>query len=382
MSISAPRVPSLLLWGGLAVLLGSGIAWFFEHFDRRTEFIDLGFSPEARKNEFLAAERFLQRIGRSAESRPGWKLLRTLPSSRDVLLVGHLGPLNAQRQQQLRRWIEAGGHLILSPPKNQHRDRNFLHSLGVELREQPDCACQPPRMAEVYFPQDTQPLKMQFDPRYALIDRRQQAIGIVLSADGQIQGLQFSIGAGLLSVFSDLKAFTNRWIGEQDHALILARLTEVNESGKVWLLYAHRSPWLGARLWATVPQVLLAGGLFVLLWLWHLTGRLGPFLPAPQLSRRDWSAHFQALGDFHQRQGSVPILAASAQHRIESAWLHRNPRLRGSNLQARRRWIARKAGLSEAEVARAFRPLSQAPGHWVEAARLLQRLEQALHPRS
>ncbi len=373
--MSAPRPQSLFLWSGLTILLGLSIAWFFEHFDRRTEFIDLGFSPEAHKNDFLAAERFLQRLGISAESRPGWRLLRDLPSSQDVLLVSHLGTLSAQRQQQLHRWVEAGGHLILTPPKGKHSDRSFLQSLGVELRERPGFAKQASVLARVVFSDDDQPLWMRFDPHYELIDRQQQATGVILSTDDRIQGLQFSIGAGLVSVLSDLNAFTNRRIGEEDHALILARLTEVNESGKVWLLYAHRSPWLGARLWAAVPQVLLASGLFVLLWLWHLTGRLGPFLPAPQPSRRDWSDHFQALGDFHQRQGSVPILAASAQARIESAWLHRYPKLRGWDAQARRRWIAKKAGLSEGEVARAFHPLSQDAQHWVAVAHLLQRLE-------
>ena len=91
------RIPPLLV----LILAAALTTWFLNNFERRPREIETGFSAEARRNGFLAAERFLRRLDIDAESVSGRELLRDLPAPNDVLLVNGLGPLNQQRREAL-----------------------------------------------------------------------------------------------------------------------------------------------------------------------------------------------------------------------------------------------------------------------------------------
>jgi hypothetical protein len=53
----------------LGVVLAGGTWWWFErNFERQTRQVEQGQSAEARRNPFLAAERFLNRLGIDARS--------------------------------------------------------------------------------------------------------------------------------------------------------------------------------------------------------------------------------------------------------------------------------------------------------------------------
>ena len=54
-----------------AILIAAFVSWFLENFERRSLEIDSGYSQAARRNPFLAAERFLARLDIGVESRSG-----------------------------------------------------------------------------------------------------------------------------------------------------------------------------------------------------------------------------------------------------------------------------------------------------------------------
>ena len=113
-AMHAERRALSLVIAGVALIAATGLtAWFFANFERQTLEVPVGASMEARRNPFLAAERFLARLGIPVESVAGRDLLRQFPPTSDTLVVNGLGPLNPERQEALRAWIEGGGHLVV-----------------------------------------------------------------------------------------------------------------------------------------------------------------------------------------------------------------------------------------------------------------------------
>ena len=74
---------------------------------------------------------------------------------------------------------------------------------------------------------------------------------------------------------------TNSHIGRHDHALFLALLADPPGGGKVWLLYDSGMPLLGVLLWRPAPWAIVSSLGLLALYLWHLGGRLGPFVRGP-----------------------------------------------------------------------------------------------------
>jgi hypothetical protein len=377
--------------GGLGpILLVAGLSWFFSNFERRTREIDTGYSAAARRNPFLAAERFLTRLGIPVESRPGHDLLRDLPSSEDALVVNRMGELNAERRQALHRWIERGGRLLIAAvsPGEEAADRSdgraggFLDRYGVRLREheEPEDWSDLDEETAVAVRVNKYPHQLEVGllAHFYLEETTEEDAGA--EARDPVSGaerprlLQYEIGDGMLTVASDIRFLTNSNIGRHDNALFLALLARSPGSGKVWLLYDSAMPWLGVLLWRHAPLALLSALVLIILFLWSLGGRLGPFLPSPSGSRRDLLVHLEASADFLWRVRQGSRLIESSRARIEHAWLRRHPLLRRLDRGARAAWIAHRAGLSPPDVRRVLDPMEVRDSDLVAHTLLLQRV--------
>ena len=374
------RLGAWLLWGSVAILLAALGAWALEHFERQTLEIDQGFSKAARRNDFLAAEHFLRRLGRRVESRKGQDRLRQLPPPTDLLVVKSLGALTREQQQALGHWLEAGGRLLAAPAGVWEEDsleartprEDFFAAHGVRRQIQNHYSLAGAR-GKVRFEGYPESLEIDFSPRYFLVDLQDHADGSVL-VDDLYRLLQYKIGAGQLTVVSDMSPFTNSHIGEHDHALVLARLVESAEDGKIWLLYDEQVPWLSTLLWQQGASALIAAAALLTALLWRLGRDLGPRLPSPPSGRRDLLDHLQALGDFHWRHGCADALVQGSRARIEQAWLRRHPALRALAPAARAAWLARHAGRPEAQIREALYPAASDAPDLLEQARQLQHL--------
>ena len=377
MAAAEGRVAHLLVLGALLVLGSALIAWFLGSFERRTERVDAGMSAEARRNPFLAAERFLRQVGIASESVGGRGPLRDLPPTGDALVVDGLGPLNEERRAALQSWIEAGGHLFLAPngpAGDEVSPRGDLAAAyGVRLRALEDVAPGETVVAKIAFEHHREALELELPAERVLLDTRGEADGAV-SAQGHLRLLHYDVGAGQLTVISDMGAFTNGRIGGRDHALFLALLTQRRGGGKVWLLYSSDVPWLGALLWRHAPFALVSSGVLTLVTLWHLGGRLGPLLPSPQPRRRDLLAHLDALSEFHWRHGRGSHLLQVTRQRVQRALLRRHPRLRGLTLEERGAWVAHRSGLAVDRVRSALYPSGVSDRGLIAETRVLQRL--------
>jgi hypothetical protein len=73
-------------------LMGWGVYWLVANHERHYREIRVGVSAEARRNPFLAAERFLRGVGLESESVPSREYLLRPPETTGVLLVNRLSP--------------------------------------------------------------------------------------------------------------------------------------------------------------------------------------------------------------------------------------------------------------------------------------------------
>lgn len=100
-------VPVALL--ALAVL---GAIWFLQNFEQMPVKERVGPSGEARVRDFLAAERFAERMGLPARELRSLVDLDSLPVGGVLLLPNRRQAIDSPRITRLLTWVQAGGHVI------------------------------------------------------------------------------------------------------------------------------------------------------------------------------------------------------------------------------------------------------------------------------
>ena len=284
--------PTRLAVGGL-ILIGLALAgtWFLRNFERHTYEVDEGYSTQARRNPFLAAERYLRRLGAEVTSVAGRGPLRELPPTSDILIVNNLGPLNADRRSALQAWVEAGGDLVVTglqtSDPDETRPDDVLATFGVRLLEADGDVPKTDDgrvLVDLTFGDHPRPLRLSAPARLYLQDQEDRAQAAGAAEDGRYRLIQIPLGAGRITVSADNRFLTNAGIGEHDHAALLARVATRPGGGRIWLLYDSGMPGLLDVLWRAAPWALASGTLLVICFLWHLGWRLGPEQPHPAVS--------------------------------------------------------------------------------------------------
>lgn len=389
-----------LLWGLLAGLLmllaGWAVQWFYANFEQRTREAVEGMSPAAKKNPLLAAERFLNRLGVATESLSGRDRLLNPPGQPGLLLVYRLGAsLPAEREQALLGWVRRGGHLLVAPRQAwdeaaQTSGNRLLDSLGV----QPDFLDSGPERsavvasdalsngaaepAPVHFemPGSDATLAVAFSGRRILHDSQGRAEWSVETEQGA-HLLRYALGAGKITVMSDLQPFSNRSIGAHDHALLLAALA--GEQRHAWLLYSSTMPVLPLLLWRQAPGLVVSSFTLVLLLLWSLTRYSGPRQRTTRPVRRNLMEHLGAAGRYLWRIDRAAGSFRRSQRVLEQAWRRRHPALGAMQRAARCQWIAKQTGLPAAAVEQALYGDCQGEQGFIQVTATQQRLAAQLH---
>lgn len=95
------------------LLLGGAAALFLFFFERYSEQVDRGFGPEARRNSYLAAERFLARVGIQSRRADNIAALTTLKNDDVLFLASSSQIYSSARLQELLDWVASGGRAIV-----------------------------------------------------------------------------------------------------------------------------------------------------------------------------------------------------------------------------------------------------------------------------
>lgn len=361
-----------------------GVYWFLHNFQRATRTVRSGYSEAALRDPFLAAERFVTRMGGRVTRVAGTDLWRSPPPADGVLIIYRFWQdSDPRRRQALRRWVEGGGRLIVAADatllgRHGVRPHGFLAQLGVRLKPAKlDPGKRPPESAAIKFAEQAKPVHVRLSPFRYLLDASGKATAEVPWGAGFCL-LQYRLGDGLVTVVSDNGFLTNREIGDDDDALALALLIDLPRRSQVWFVHDVEMPSLPAVIWKAAAAAVIAAAVALLLWLWRLGSRFGPLLPPLQRPRRDLGEHLEASANFLWRLDDCQQLFRANRQRLEQAWLAKHYLLQPMPPEARCRWIAARAGLSPRAVERALHGEYLAERDFVELSSYLQRLETAL----
>lgn len=422
--------------GLLFVLLLAACAWyawwFYNNFEEYTEQVRVDISPQAKRNPYLAAERFLQHVGMKAKSLSGRDIFNHPLTDNDTILLASNSRFFLERNHDhLLEWVNDGGNLILVPgwTVDDEEDKGYtlLKQFGIELHSSwedgadessgnsADSCNVPPEKANsneggneggtsATDTTDTAddaeaPIadgaKPEFDlskakpdtvvfttkqpgdyladfqsDRYLKADM--EKADVVIGSDEHPHLMQFPVGNGRLTVLSDMKLFNTRHIGEQDHAYLLRKL--VQGSGTVWLFYSADMPSLFSLLMSKAPYLVLLLGIALLLAVWWLLGNSGPKL-LPQFDvRRNLLEHLYASAQYSWRVDKARQLFSDNRSAVEQAWRRRHPQLNSLSEEQRCDWIAEQSGLATNAIRRTLYGDISVEQDFIRASSILQRL--------
>lgn len=316
---------------------------------------EIGYKGKARINPWLAAEQFTERMDRHVRSMITW----TDPQAGDavwILPASILG--NESFTRRMEQWVVDGGHLILlveyadeetndwaedhTPPVLEQAFLAMLERTGFDFKEPSSVR------------NETTAEEIEFDGMTFNVGAKSKAT--VAIADGK-PGVFASLktGRGRITVLTDGRLFRNRWIGENEHAALLAALFDATKYSEGAVGFMRGS---GLSLWALLCEhlgpMLIGFGLWVLLWLWKNLARFGPLeaVSVPPLMR-GYEHHLEALGHFQWRLDRAASLLSPLRQQIVDLGQRTSVRV-GRGNEDFHQFLADRAGLSRERVSRAL----------------------------
>jgi hypothetical protein len=384
---------ALIWWTlGTLALVVLGIAGFISEFEQVPTSHWEKMGTEARKNRYLAMERFIKQMHRPFEELPDPAKLESLPSG-GVLI------LDSQRQRQLPkaraesvlRWVEQGGYLIVAAEEEDIKDA-ILERLGISwydaeqdkpamdklLKTNPDKPKPLPKTVKVNIP-GVPELALEHYDNGLTVDK----LAPVWKAEvqpGRALLLHYAWGKGQITVFDCICAFNNGNIGLHDHAEILwSLISRYQPEGKIWLAARLTVPnlweWLVDSAWMPLVSMVL----LILLWLWSIMPRFGGLRLLPTPERRGLSDHLAAIGRAVWREGGLTywlqFLRLSLRNRIAT----RHPHILELPAAERAAALARLSNMSIARVKQALDGQGvNSHRVFTETVRAIQQLQQRL----
>ncbi|MBT2987853.1 MAG: DUF4350 domain-containing protein [Candidatus Thiodiazotropha sp. (ex Ctena orbiculata)] len=368
----AVLVTLLLLIGGLFAV------WLVNNYEYVSEQVRGNMGIEARRNPLLAAERFLSRIGLSAESQTGRQYLIDPPPGPGLLLVRDLGPpLSKSRLTSLLAWVAHGGTLVVTPGSAmaEGSEHPLLRQFAVSVESEAFLEEEEP--GSLSLPWSDRSLQIDFDTgRWFNVENE----GSYWAApDENYPNLvRFPWGEGSVTFLSDNDFLNNSRIGEKDHALLLAYLA--GDADRAWLLYNTQMPSLLSYLWRHAPYLMISLALFGIAMIWRLQQSSGPLISPLERSQRNLLEHLQANADFAWRHNPTLGLLEATRREVERRWLASHPQLLQMDEKARCDWLQKQTGMTADSLQTALYSRKTETGQLIKTTTILQRLFSALHP--
>lgn len=283
----------------VATLAGLAVAWFLTSYEKVPVKEHVPASGEARLREFLAAERFAERMGLPSRELRSLADLDAVPRSSVLVLPSGRQAIDVQHVARLVAWVQGGGRMVIEA-ELLGVDDPLLAALGVTREAR--ARLEKPLSAEL----DGQRLSVSFPSAMAL----KSAIRPRLEVGDQL--VAFPWGKGWVTAATTLDFARNDFIGANDHAALLWKILNVAPAARLEVFFRPERLSLWHFLVQHAVPALLAGGLLLALWLWRLAPRFGPVPPDAPPARRRLLEHLRASGRYLWSQGLRGALAAAA----------------------------------------------------------------------
>lgn len=314
------RQTLIIIVAGILIAIAT-VWWFQRTFEYRTQEQEVGFEGEARRNVYLAAERFLQKYNMTVKSIPTVLDMKRMPSPDDVLFIPTARyDLSPEKIQELLSWVEQGGHLIararrmgstIAGPKDE-----LFNALGVQTYVKSGnkpVVSDKSGVIDVHVNPGVEDKKVEFNMNRWMKDTGKHELSWSVTGANGSQLLEYSIGKGYVTLLSDIRFLTNSHIADNDHAAFVYTLVHLdNRNRNIWIVRNGNMPSLLRIMSEKLTASLVASGVFILFWLWNITRRFGPVRSGEVTVRRSLREHITATGLFHWRNRNRSALFMGA----------------------------------------------------------------------
>lgn len=290
--------------------------------------VEIGYRGKARRDPFLAAERFLEENDFDVTMHTWFGA----GPSQDAAVVATAQSFDSYgTSDSVLDWVSHGGNLLLlldggetfhddfeeEPLKKKTKTRTerteLLEKLGISEAHDSN------KELEVKF--DDAQAKVEMPGRFKWKDGHAPARTIFSAGDGDLIGLtSFRSGAGRITIAAHAKPFRNRYIGEADNAWLLLRLIGQANANEVWFLNGVKVSFFG-MLWEHGWMALIAAAVLLAVWLWRSLPRFGPLRAPEETGMRDFAEHLSLTGAFLWRHRQHAHLIAPLREAVTRAAL-------------------------------------------------------------
>ena len=377
----SPRGIVIAIVAALAVLYA---AWFLATHDRVITQQWVAPSGEARLRDFLAAERFAERMGMNVMEVRSLPDLDTLPAHAVLVLPNQRRELHPGKVEDLGRWVERGGHLIVEAEPLGVADA-LLDKLGV-TRSRAELLDKP---FTVELRREARKLNVSFLDAMTLEtsgrDVRLRAGGRLVSlgrGDGLVTAatsLRFARNPSYDDYFAKLQKAPPRSIAGLDHAELFWRVLSLKPAHELLVYFRPERLSLWGFLVQNAAPALAAGGLLLALWLWSIIPRFGPIAPDPPPGRRRLLDHLRASGRYYWAKGLRSRLVVAARDAALRRLARAQPDFATASESERVARLARVAAIPKEEAARFLSAAgAMRGGDFIRLAQQAQRVHSAL----
>ena len=267
--------------------------------------VETGYRGKARRDPFLAAERFLE-ANQYDVSTHTW-LGDGLPPGATLIATAQ-SFANRGTTDSVLDWVHGGGHLLLlldggETFRDDWEREHHKHTTGeqperTELLEKLGIEETKDGGGELTVNIADTTAKVKIPARFTWAKGETPARTDVSAADGDSIALaSFHRGAGRISIAAHAEPFRNRHFGDGDNAWLLLRLVGHAHSDEVWFLNGVRISFFG-MLWEHGWMALTAAAALLAVWLWKSLPRFGPLRAAEDTGTRDFAEHLSLTGAF------------------------------------------------------------------------------------
>ena len=340
----------------VVALVALGVAWFFTTFEKVPVTEHVPPSGEARVRDFLAAERFAERMGlRSRELRSLPELDKLAPG---ILFVPNRRPaIDAARATQLIAWAQAGNHLVIEA-ELAGIDDALLDALKFKRTNEGKEHAQP-----------------SFPARISL----EAPPGLKPSIEIADKLISFPRGKGIITVATSLSFARNRLIGLPGNAELLWQVMQLTPAKELQVFFRPERLSLTGFLVQHALSALVAAAVLLALWLWHIAPRFGPVVPDTAPSRRRLLDHLRASGRYYWTQGLRARLVLAARDAALRRIVRSQPDFSSASKTEKEQRLAALVGIRPEEAAQFIAAGGAMRGHdFIRTVQRAQRVHAAL----
>jgi len=324
----------------LGILLLMACAWgLYQSIEFYEDTEKSQWSIQALRNPYLAAQQFLQASDIEVTEADSLLRLDSLEGVSTVLITDANQVANPRQLDAVLSWLEKGGSLIVTANSISTSQDLLLEKFKVdvdwpefadtEIEEEQSIAdslrefnekidegmtaeeiaaeeTEEALVTRIEFGDNIGTVEINFSPNRILshpyfddeneLNESDPRPFSWSSSEKGVHLMQFDVGDGLLTFISDPRIWQSRKIDQFDHAYLLWVLSSTDGN------FAILHPTYRESLWALISknafEVIIALGLPVLLWLWHIGHRFGRVVRIQTGERRALGEHFSATANY------------------------------------------------------------------------------------